>query len=30
MVGMLAERKLLHGVAPASLDAEVKPNWPLP
>ena len=29
MVGMLAERKLRHGVAPTSLDAEVKPNWPL-
>ncbi|MFM8469350.1 MAG: tRNA (adenosine(37)-N6)-threonylcarbamoyltransferase complex transferase subunit TsaD [Limisphaerales bacterium] len=29
MVGLLAERKLRHGVAPTSLDEEVKPNWPL-
>jgi N6-L-threonylcarbamoyladenine synthase len=29
MVGLLAERKLMHGAAPTALDAEVKPNWPL-
>lgn len=29
MVGILAERKLRHGVAPTSLDEEVKPSWPL-
>lgn len=29
MVGILAERKLKHGVAPTSLDEEVKPSWPL-
>ncbi len=29
MVGILAERKLQHGVAPTSLDEEVKPSWPL-
>jgi len=29
MVGLLAERKLKHGIAPTSLDEEVKPNWPL-
>ncbi len=29
MVGILAERKLKHGIAPTSLDEEVKPNWPL-
>lgn len=29
MVGILAERKLKHGLAPTSLDEEVKPNWPL-
>ena len=29
MVGILAERKLKHGVAPTSLDEEVKASWPL-
>jgi len=29
MVGILAERKLQRGVAPTSLDEEVKPSWPL-
>jgi hypothetical protein len=29
MVGILAERKLQHGVAPTSLDEEVKPSWPI-
>lgn len=29
MVGILAERKLQHGVAPTLLDEEVKPSWPL-
>lgn len=29
MVGILAERNLQRGVAPTSLDAEVKPSWPL-
>lgn len=29
MVGILAERKLMHGVAPTSLDEEVKPTWAL-
>ncbi len=29
MVGILAERKLEHGVAPTSLDEEVKPTWAL-
>ena len=29
MVGILAERKLQHGVAPTSLDEEVKPSWAL-
>ncbi len=29
MVGILAERKLQHGVVPNSLDEEVKPNWAL-
>ena len=29
MVGILAERKLHHGVASTSLDEEVKPSWPL-
>jgi N6-L-threonylcarbamoyladenine synthase len=27
MIGTLAERKLLSGVAPTSLDADIKPNW---
>ncbi|MEN9574611.1 MAG: tRNA ((37)-N6)-threonylcarbamoyltransferase complex transferase subunit TsaD [Verrucomicrobiota bacterium] len=29
MVGILAERKLQRGIAPTSLDEEVKPSWPL-
>ena len=29
MVGILAERKLLHGVAPTSYDAEIEPGWAL-
>ena len=29
MVGLLAERKLMHRVAQTALDAEVKPSWPL-
>jgi N6-L-threonylcarbamoyladenine synthase len=29
MVGVLAERKLLAGVAASSLDAEIVPNWSL-
>ena len=29
MVGILAERKLLLGVAPTALDAEIAPNWAL-
>jgi N6-L-threonylcarbamoyladenine synthase len=29
MVGILAERKLQRGVAPSSLDEEVKPSWPV-
>ena len=29
MVGILAERKLLRGVAATSLDEEVKPSWPI-
>lgn len=29
MIGILAERKLLHGVAPTPPDAEVKPSWTL-
>ena len=27
MIGTLAERKLLSGVAPTSLDADIMPNW---
>jgi N6-L-threonylcarbamoyladenine synthase len=27
MVGILAERKLLNGLAPTPLDEEVRPNW---
>lgn len=29
MVGILAERKFLRGVAATSLDEEVKPSWPI-
>ena len=29
MIGILAERKLLAGVKPASLDEEIKPGWEL-
>ena len=29
MVGILAERKLLLGVAPTAVDAEIAPNWAL-
>ena len=29
MVGILAERKLFHGVAPTSYDAEIEPGWAL-
>jgi N6-L-threonylcarbamoyladenine synthase len=29
MIGLLAERKLLHNVAPTDLDAEILPNWVL-
>jgi N6-L-threonylcarbamoyladenine synthase len=29
MVGILAERKLLHGVPPTPLDAQIKPSWML-
>jgi N6-L-threonylcarbamoyladenine synthase len=29
MIGILAERKLLHGVRPTPLDAEIKPSWTL-
>jgi N6-L-threonylcarbamoyladenine synthase len=29
MVGILAERKALHGVAPSPLDAEIQPGWSL-
>lgn len=29
MIGLLAERKLLHRVASTALDEEVHPNWPL-
>lgn len=29
MVGILAERKLKHGLPPASLDEEVKSSWPI-
>ncbi len=30
MVGLLAERKLLHGVPTTDLDAEILPGWALP
>lgn len=29
MIALLAERKLLHGVPPTPLDAEILPNWKL-
>jgi tRNA N6-adenosine threonylcarbamoyltransferase len=29
MIGVLAERKLLHGQPATSLEAEIAPNWPL-
>lgn len=29
MVGVLAERKLLHGAKPTALEAEIIPNWKL-
>jgi N6-L-threonylcarbamoyladenine synthase len=29
MIGILAERKFLHGVQATSLDAEIKPGWAL-
>jgi N6-L-threonylcarbamoyladenine synthase len=29
MIGILAERKLLRGTAPTSLDAEIMPGWAL-
>ncbi len=29
MIGILAERKLVHGKPPTPLDAEILPNWPL-
>ena len=29
MIGILAERKWLHGVAPTPLDAEIRPGWQL-
>lgn len=29
MIGILAERKLLAGIAPASLDEEINPSWQL-
>ena len=29
MIGIIAERKFLKGVAPTSLDAEIQPNWEL-
>jgi N6-L-threonylcarbamoyladenine synthase len=29
MIAVLAERKLLRGTPPTSLDAEIAPNWPL-
>ena len=29
MVGILAERKLLRGLAPSSYDAEIEPGWQL-
>lgn len=29
MIGVLAERKLLHGSPPTSLDEDIAPGWPL-
>jgi len=29
IIGILAERKLLHHETPTDLDAEISPNWPL-
>jgi N6-L-threonylcarbamoyladenine synthase len=29
MIGILAERKLLHGVPPTPLDADIRPSWRL-
>jgi len=29
MIGILAERKLIHGAAPAAVDDEIKPGWVL-
>jgi hypothetical protein len=29
MIGILAERRLLGGAAPTSLDAEILPGWAL-
>lgn len=29
MIAVLAERKLLAGVAPTALDADIRPSWPL-
>ncbi|HWQ90096.1 MAG TPA: tRNA (adenosine(37)-N6)-threonylcarbamoyltransferase complex transferase subunit TsaD [Clostridia bacterium] len=30
MIGIVAERKLLHGVTPTALDADIAPGWALP
>ena len=30
IIGVLAERKLMLGAAPASLDADISPNWEMP
>ena len=29
MIAVLAERKLLHGACPTTLNAEIRPSWPL-
>jgi N6-L-threonylcarbamoyladenine synthase len=29
MIGILAERKLMHGIQPTPLEADVLPSWPL-
>lgn len=29
MIGILAERKLMHGTEPTPLDADIRPNWEL-
>jgi N6-L-threonylcarbamoyladenine synthase len=29
MIGILAERKLYHGVTPTDFDADIEPGWPL-